>query len=41
MNKTYIIAILAGIAGGYLLGDKLKGYRPFTILYAKGASFAA
>jgi drug/metabolite transporter superfamily protein YnfA len=40
MNKTYLIAALAGVAAGYLLASKLRNTKPFAMAYAKGVAFA-
>jgi hypothetical protein len=40
MNKTYLIAAVAGIAAGYFLSAKLRGTKPFSIAYTKGVAAA-
>lgn len=40
MNKTYLIALVAGATVGYFLAAKLRGTKPFSIAYIKGVTFA-
>lgn len=40
MNKTFLIAALAGVAAGYFLASKLKNTKPFSLAYSKGVAFA-
>lgn len=40
MNRTFLIAAVAGIAAGYLFRAKLATIKPFSSAYLQGVKFA-